>query len=309
MASRASSGRQQRRKNRSNLLASAFLSFAIVFAAFLLNRKSAKVDASVNPAMFVAQYDTVILPVPVESIPTGTRIKDIRFKNVAFPKQQVPEGALSNVDGFLEAVTLAPLPANLPLFAKNLSHSAFGSNPVVDKIPQGMRAITVRVDATSAVEGWAGSGSIVDVLLVEKDRTTVIAEMVKILSAERSVSPIEGSAAPNVPSTVTLLVTQEQGMAINTAIPLGKIAFALRSSQDKENWASTRFTPDNLRGGSAGKNKVGRVKGYFALSRPGESEKHTYALTDGRWIRTDVVPEGFFPEKFRAKKEPQDAED
>lgn len=77
----------------------------------------------------------------------------------------------------------------------------------------------MRVDATSSVEGWAGSGSLVDVLLIQKDRTTVVAEKVKVLSSERSSSPVEGGASPSVPSTATLLVTQEQCLAINTAIP------------------------------------------------------------------------------------------
>lgn len=307
MATRASSGKQNRRKNRGNLAASALLSFAVIFAAFLMNRKSAKVEAAVNPAMIVAQYDTIILPVPVESVSAGTKIKDIRFKNVAFPKQQVPEGAISNIEGFMESVAIAPLPASLPLFAKNLSHSGFASNPVVEKIPPGMRAMTIRVDATSSVEGWAGSGSIVDVLLVEKDRTSVVAEMVKILSAERSVSPVEGSAAPNVPSTVTLLVTQEQCLAINTAIPMGKIAFALRSSQDDDKWSSTRFTADSLRGSSVVKDKKGVITGFVSEGKSGKAKK-AYALSDGKWIATDIVPEGFFPADVQAKKGKANAE-
>ena len=44
-------------------------------------------------------------------------------------------------------------------------------------------------------------------VLVEQSQTTVIAEKVKVLSAERSVTPVEGSEAPSVPSTITLLVT------------------------------------------------------------------------------------------------------
>ena len=104
MAVRANS-LKHRRKNRGNLLASGLLSFAVIFAAFLINRKSAKVEAAVNPAMIVAQYDTIILPVPVESVTAGTKVKDIRFKNVAFPKQQVPDGAGSSLDNYLESST------------------------------------------------------------------------------------------------------------------------------------------------------------------------------------------------------------
>jgi Flp pilus assembly protein CpaB len=312
MALRANS-LKNRKKNRGNLLASALLSFALVFAAFLINRKSAKVEAAVNPAMIVAQYDTIILPVPVESVAAGTKVKDIRFKNVAFPKQQVPEGAINNIDTFLEASAIAPLPANLPLFAKNLSLTAFSTNPVVEKIPPGMRAMTIKVDATSSVEGWAGSGNTVDVLLIEKDRTSVVAEMVKILSAERSVSPVEGSAAHNVPTTVTLLVTQEQCLAINTAIPLGRIAFALRSGQDTEKWTSPRFTSDSLRGSAVLKDQKGIITGFVSTtdSNRGQipnKDRKAYALSDGKWIATEIVPEGFFDKDVKAQKELANAE-
>jgi len=191
-----------------------------------------------------------------------------------------------------DAYTIAPLPANLPIFETNLNKRGQSVNPVVERIPPGMRAMTISVDATSAVEGWAGSGAIVDVLLVQKDRTTVVAESVKILSAERSVSPIEGSAAPSVPRTVTLLVTQEQCLAINTAIPQGKIAFALRGSADDDRWASSTYLADRLRGGpGVMRNKDGIITGYANI-KEGSNER-SYALTDGKWIRTEAKPQGF----------------
>lgn len=68
-------------------------------------------------------------------------------------------------------------------------------------------------------------------ILIQRDKTTVIAEGVKILSSERSVSPVEGNAAPNVPSTATILVTQEQCLAINTAVSLGRLSFSLKETQ------------------------------------------------------------------------------
>lgn len=307
MAGRANRGRLQKRRSGGNLLSAGLLSFALIFAALLFNRRSTQVEAAVNPAMIVAQYDTIIYPVPVEPVAAGVKIKDIRFRNVAFPKQQVPQGAVQNIDSYLESVTLAALPANLPLFAKNISQTGFNTNPVVDKIPPGMRAMTIRVDATSAVEGWAGSGSTVDVLLVEKNRTSVVAEMVKVLSAERSVSPVEGSAAPSVPSTVTLLVTQEQCLAINTAIPLGRIAFALRSGSDQEKWASTRFTAESLRGGAILKDKKGVITGFVSTTQGGGDLDRGYALSDGKWIETDIVPQGFFDKRIQGN--PKNAKD
>jgi Flp pilus assembly protein CpaB len=153
-----------------------------------------------------------------------------------------------------------------------------------------MRAMTINVDATSAVEGWARPGTIVDVLLVTKERTAVVAEKVKILSAERSVAPGD-SATSNVPSTVTLLTTQEQTLAINTAIPLGKIAFALRSARDDADWGSTIFTPQQLKGDGGAEAARDAVTGYVAIRDGGETRG--YALSDGKWIESAVMPQGF----------------
>jgi Flp pilus assembly protein CpaB len=241
----------------------------------------------------VGEYDIVRLPVPAAPVPAGTRVKQIQFRYVPFPKHQVPTGALTSVEPVLEGVSIAALPANLPLFRENFSLVSGSQNPVIEQIPQGMRAMTVRVDATAAVEGWAGSGAIVDVLLLEKDRTTVVAEKVKILSAERSVAPVDGAAAPSVPSTVTLLVTQEQCLAINTATPRGKLAFALRSLQDEDSWSDTVYTAERLKGGRSTRDTRATISGYVSVD--GEAKREAFALADGKWVKTQVVPEGFFP--------------
>ena len=264
----------------------------VVVALLLTKRSEVQVQAAQGGTNVVAEFDTVSVPVPIAYVPAGTKISSIEFRQVAYPKHQLPVGALISIDDYLDATTIAPLPANLPIFPYNLSTEVSASNPVVDSIPAGMRAITVQVDATSAVEGWAGSGSIVDVLLVEDKKTSVIAEKVKILSAERSVVPVSNSVSPNVPRTVTLLVTQDQCLAINTAIPLGRIAFALRGVADSERWIDPTYSPDELRGRSRViKTDQTAVNGYISVKN-GNSERR-YALSDGKWIPTEIVPDGF----------------
>lgn len=295
MATRTRETRRVPRRQRGGILVAAVVTAGLMGTAFALGRINSRSSAAPAQSPVVGEFDTVKLPVPMEFVPAGVPVKTIRLKMVAFPKHQVPPGALTATDSIQEAYTIAPLPANLPLFPVNFSSTTEVSNPVLGRIGPGMRAMTVRVDATSAVEGWAGSGSVVDVLLVEKDRTVVVAEKVKVLSAERSVSPVEGNAAPNVPSTVTLLVTQEQCLAINTAIPLGKIAFALRSARDEEAWNDPIYTKERLKSGPQGNNLDAKerstVNGYATIKN-GPTQR-AYALTNGKWIKTEGVPEGF----------------
>lgn len=306
MPSRISSRPSSRRRKPSSIVGSTVIAVAIVGAAALISRRDPVPPPVEAAAPVVGEFDTVRIPVPVELVVPGRKLKDVRFKMVAYPTHQVPERALRAVDGFGDYVALAPLPANLPLYAENIGVGAQGTNAVLERIPPGMRAMTIRVDATSAVEGWASAGSIVDVLLVEKDRTTVIAENVTILSAERSTAPVEGNSAPSVPSTVTLLVSQEQCLAINTAIPLGRIAFALRGTRDSEHWENGSFTSDRLVPDTNRRVvRTAEVRGFVELkdgpSRDGQSTER-YALRDGKWIASEVVPEGFFAARGRPKQ-------
>jgi Flp pilus assembly protein CpaB len=287
MAVRTSSPLRRRRKNQ-NLMGFVILAGAIVFSSILFSRASEdQVQAEIvtgNPV--VGQFDTVEVPVPVTPVTAGTVLKDVRFRRVAFPKHQVPKDALLEVAPYLSSMAITPLPANLPIFQKNLSINPSASNPVIERIPDGMRAITVRVDATGAVEGWASSGAIVDVLLVSGEGTSVVAEKVRILSAARSVNPIQNSSNERVPSTVTLLVTQEQALAITTATPMGRITFALRSLGDEGGWAERRYYKDRLRGRPASSD-ANRITGYVRVE--GKNPKR-FALSGGRWIPTELEP-------------------
>ena len=110
-------------------------------------------------------------------------------------------------------------------------------------------------------------------------------------------TPVEGAAAPNVPSTVTLLVTQEQCLAINTAIPRGKIAFALRSTKDEEDWQSTSFTAEKLKGASTSQDKRANVTGYVEIQE--HETKRSFALADGKWMKTEGLPDGFLLSEVR----------
>jgi len=272
------------------LASSLVLGVCVVLAAVLVSRQGFSREKPAPAPVVVAEFDTVQIPVPVEPVVVGTRVKDIKFKTVTFPKHQVPLGSITTLADVSEAVVVASLPANVPLFRPNLSFNATGTNPVTERIPPGMRAMTVRVDATAAVEGWAGSGSVVDVLLVERDRTTVVAENVKILSAERSVTPVEGQGTPNVPSTVTLLVTQEQCLGINTAIPRGRIAFALRSTSDQDQWRDPVFNASQLSGPKdSGSEARQAVEGYLTL------DGKNFAVMKGRLVPVDGTIPGRLP--------------
>jgi Flp pilus assembly protein CpaB len=292
MVTRATTSRTGRYYSTGNLIGVMAIVCGVGSAAYLAGKGLTAPPAREPYKAFVPEYNSVEIPVPMHPVPAGTLVRDIRTRIERYPDHQLPKGALRDLKFMADSVTLVALPGGLPIMEANLGNQEEATNPILGRIPPGMRAMTVKVDATSAVEGWARSGSVVDVLLIEKARTTVIAERVRVISAERSLAPVDLSRGQGsgIPSTATLLVTQEQCLAINTAVPLGRIAFALRSSKDEDSWRDTRFSSDDLSPGKKQTTKT-RVDGVVAFGH-GDQRKQ-YALVEGEWIATDTLPAGF----------------
>jgi Flp pilus assembly protein CpaB len=292
MVARITTDRVRRRDSGGRVVAFAGIAFVLTAGAFVVGRGQSSAPLIQRETTFVSEFDVVEVPVPERPVPAGTLVRDITVRIEKFPSHQLPSGAVRDLGLFRDSVALVALPGGLPIVDANIGNMDESTNGMVGKIPPGMRAMAVKVDATGSVEGWARTGSIVDVLLVEKNRTIVVAERVRVLSTERSTSPIEEHPGAPIPSTVTLLVTQEQCLAINTAAPLGKIAFALRSGRDGERWRDTEFSSDDLSSekGSKGSSKIA---GMATFRKNGKDER--FALVDGSWIPADGVPETFRP--------------
>ncbi len=302
MATRVSGSQLRRYSSTGTLLGVLAIACGVGSAAYVAGKRLRPNLVREQYKAFVPEYNTVEVPVPVRPVPAGTLVRDIKVRMEKFPDHQIPQGALKDLRLLAESVTLVGLPGGLPIMEANIGSQDEATNPILGRIPPGMRAMTVKVDATSAVEGWARSGSIVDVLLVERTKTTVVAEQVRVISAERSLSPVDSARGSGinggVPSTVTLLVTQEQCLAINTAVPLGKIAFALRSSKDAEQWRDTHFSSEDL---SQHKKPVGKARVGGVVTFGTGAERKQYALVEGEWIPADTLPQGFSLKSGRTK--------
>lgn len=291
MVARSSTFSARRYASAGRLLGFIAIAIGVGGGAFVAGKSGNAAGAVEQPRAFVPEFHVVEVPVPDRPVPAGTVLREVPVRFEKFPRHQLPHGVILDVGRVRDFVTLVALPGGLPILDVNVGAAEQASNPIVGRIPPGMRAMTVRVDATAAVEGWARSGSIVDVLLVEKNRTSVVAEQVKVISTERSLSAVSAEGDDAIPNTVTLLVTQEQCLAINTAVSLGKIAFALRSGADGESWRSKDFDATDL---SQSERSPSAPKVQGAVSIGTGASKKSYALVDGKWIPADDIPSGFF---------------
>ncbi len=269
----------------------------VLFVALLIvrpERVESKADAFDSRP--VSQVDTVFVSTPLRPIAKGEKLSAVQFTRTEWPRARLGLSFVQDIGLYPEAVALNPLPAHLPIPLDAIASSPADAvaNVLVDRIPTGFRAITVNVDAESAVEGWARPGNYVDVIVLRLSKNgesgieaKVISENVRILSAGQSTEPLSGqSAAPRPPATVTLLVSQEDALKIKTAANVGKLTFSLRGTGDES--PTLALTMDQKTLLDSAKTVIPK-KEAFRGKATGPDGKVYFLGDDSQWVRR---PEG-----------------
>jgi Flp pilus assembly protein CpaB len=206
--------------------------------------------------------ETVTVLVPKRDIRLGEKLSPEDFTLTVKPKLLVPQNFLSRFEQLNNTQSRSFLIKGSPVTAQMLNNPK-NLNPVISSIENGYRAVSILVNATSAVEGWASAGAFVDVHWVTNSfgdyTVNLLAQNAKIISAERQVEPnakngSKSSAAPNtavIPTTITLLVTDRDAQKISLASTGGELKLHLRGMEDANKAAdSTVLTMNDLLGGS-----------------------------------------------------------
>jgi pilus assembly protein CpaB len=171
--------------------------------------------------------------IPIQAIPAQTKLEPHMFRVEERPAVSVDERMVKSFEEIVNHWAKTLIIANQPLTTDHIQDTRPVSQ-IDGSIPAGFRAVTIRTDSTTAVEGWVRPGSKVDVLWTYTHNgepiLTTIVQNAKILSAARNINP-DNPNAP-VPSTVTMLVTAEDAQKIELAKTTGKISLSLRGSKD-----------------------------------------------------------------------------
>lgn len=249
-----------------------FLSFffLLLFAALAYRILTHSTSTPATTAAVVIQEElpqvTMIdVVVPLRQIEAGQQLNPAMFKIDRRPKMGLDYGIVNDlelVSGYYASTLLVPgQPLALAALSKIQPVSAISS-----KIPPGFRAVSIHVNATSAVEGWARPGSRVDVDWLSKingqSGVTTIVHNAEVLSADRQSAVNPNSPDVAIPHTVTLLVTTGDARAIKLAQSAGVLELVLRGDNDSgkvEEGGS--ITVDDLLQGSRTKNVRDQRKG------------------------------------------------
>jgi pilus assembly protein CpaB len=189
------------------------------------------------PAKTVATPTQPVV-VAAANLQLGSELKKEDLKVANFPSGQAPEGTFAKPGDLIGRGLIVPVVANEPILAAKLASKEAGAGlPPV--IPEGMRAVSVRVNEVIGVAGYVLPGTRVDVLATatpttsRADTTTkLILSNVQVLTAGTRVEDQE-KGKPMQVTVVTLLVTPEQAEHLALAATEGKIQLALRNPLDQ----------------------------------------------------------------------------
>ena len=210
---------------------------------FMQNQPVKSVAAPTEPVI-VAAADLTL----------GSELKKEDLRVMNFPKGQKPEGAFSAADQVVGRGLIVPIVKNEPILAAKLASREAGSGlPPV--IPEGMRAVSVRVNEVVGVAGYVLPGNRVDVVATQSptdkrsDTTSkVVLSNVQVLTAGTRIEQDQEKGKPMQVTVVTLLVFPDQAERLALASTEGKIQLALRNPLDQGAPETPGIKPAGLMG-------------------------------------------------------------
>jgi pilus assembly protein CpaB len=188
----------------------------------------------------VKSVNTPTQPVVVAAVDLqlGAEVKKEDLQVVQFPAGKAPDGTFAKPDEVIGRGLIVPIVKNEPVLRAKLASKEAGSGlPPV--IPEGMRAVSVRVNEVVGVAGYVLPGNRVDVIATASpteahaDTTTkVILSNVQVVTAGTRMEQDQKEEKPVQVTVVTLLVTPDQSERLALASTEGKIQLALRNPLD-----------------------------------------------------------------------------
>ncbi|MDG2382017.1 MAG: Flp pilus assembly protein CpaB [Pirellulaceae bacterium] len=177
--------------------------------------------------------------VAVRDVPLGQVMNAQMVKMEDWPQDSIPEGAIKRLEDIEGKRPLTRLYPGEPILSAKLvdANKFLGAS---DKIPMGMRVVSVKVTVDSSASGLLNPGDRVDVLVYLRrgkgilfTTTRTIMKNVTVFAVNAVTQrEVDDTGAVIQAKTVSLLVTPSQVEKIMLASELGRIKLSLRRSDD-----------------------------------------------------------------------------
>lgn len=198
----------------------------------------------------VANTTMVDVLVAIQKIEVGTALEPSLFRKESRSTGATSPSAIRSFDEVKSTFATSFIPAGQVLLKEYLSAQQ-PLNQIQADIPDGFRAVSLAVDNTTSVEGWARPGAKVDVLLTSQVNSraaiTVVIQNAQVLSAGRSTRQNPQDDKGDGVSTVTLMVSVDEAAKLKLADSSGRLSLALRGDEDTiESVANSTVLLDSL---------------------------------------------------------------
>jgi pilus assembly protein CpaB len=183
----------------------------------------------------IARAQAVVAARPLS---VGTMITKDDVKIVPWPAANQVPGSFTEIDKVVNRGVIVATAENEPLTEGKLAAVGSGAG-LPPTIPEGMRAISVKVNEIIGVAGFVIPGTRVDVMVTvkgldQKTQTRVVLSNVTVLTAgtryDQERATKEGKPIPT--SVVTLLLTPTDAEKMTLAAEEGRVMLALRNPLD-----------------------------------------------------------------------------
>ena len=223
-----------------------------------------------------ARLQTVGVVVAAEDIPFGSTIRPDQVTLSAWPKDRYPKDVLTDVKAASGRIARREFMRGEPIVESKLLTTSANVGMLSLRIPQGMRAFTVRVNEVVGVGGFILPDSRVDVVLTTESPggqrgriSKIILEDVRVLAAGQKTDQKNGE--PATVGTVTLAVTPEEAEKLALASADGNIHLVLRNFADSDKVKTVGISMDRLLSperSAPGPSRAGRVVKRAAPAKP-----------------------------------------
>jgi len=191
------------------------------------------------------------------AIPLGTKIIAEQIMVVQFPPESTPDGAFDSVEKLAGRVAVMNIAPREPITEARLAPegTAGGLSAV---IPEGYRAMTVKVDDVVVISGFVMPGTLVDVVVVidpaekagmQDPISKIVLQNIKVLANGQNIDKPADQREANSVKAVTLLVTPEQAEKLALASSEGKLQLVMRNSIDQGDQQTMGINKRGLLGG------------------------------------------------------------
>jgi pilus assembly protein CpaB len=218
--------------NRSRMFVLAGVAFALAVGVTLVTYRALR-DRLQPPD------DMTEIVVAAQGISLGSRLTEADLRMASWPRAVPLQGSFKTISEVVGRGAVVSMTPNEPILESKLAAAGAGAG-LTAAIPDGMRAVGVKVNDVIGVAGFVVPGSRVDVILSgspnenhEMEMSKVILENIQVLAAGQNVTSDEKGKPLNV-QVVTLLVTPDESQKLALASVDGKIQLALRNPLDLE---------------------------------------------------------------------------